>query len=196
MTNVASQKLQKLLLSDDCGEISDFPSPTLPKTFRKSAPPRLFFKKKSKEKCPRNDFLRIVNCFRNDNDESPQKKIENNSNLARNNPKKRENNNINVGNGGRPISDVGDTNFGDQNGRKESVSDKIGKSNLQNGSENLKSKNVNVEISKKIGEDKRYSRVYDVQSSCGSDSSSLFYTFKPAKKSEKPTIVFTYFNQK
>lgn len=78
LTETACKKLQKLLLNEEfTNEISDFPSPSIPKNFRRSAPARLFFKKKSKSSKPsfhKNDFLKIVNCFKNEYQQDKENK--------------------------------------------------------------------------------------------------------------------------
>lgn len=223
LTSVACKKLQKLLFSDleSYNEISDFPSPSIPSNFRKSAPARLFSKKKSKRPSIHNEFLRIVNCFTSDKDNNnlPNKISKNveNFQLENTNDENEQNKIVNSANVSLKLSDDRDALKKKPDyveGETLTVKSKIpNTSNDQerrpfqlqeghfdkHGEKSNKTKNQGSISRKKdekneIENDKRYSSVYNLQQSCSSESLSLFYTLKP-KKNVKPTIVCTYFSQ-
>lgn len=223
LTSAACKKLQKLLFSDheSYNEISDFPSPSIPSNFRKSAPARLFSKKKSKRPSIHNDFLRIVNCFTSDKDNNNlQNKISKNVEnlqLKNTNDENKQNKIASSGNVILKMSDDRDalkkkSNYvegetltnkskipiisNDQERRpcqvQEEQFDKHGEKGNKTKIQGSKSRKKDE--TNETENDKRYSSVYNLQQSCSNESSSLFYTLKP-KKNVKPTIVCTYFSQ-
>lgn len=186
LTKLSCKKLQQLLSIDESSEISDFPSPSLPTHFRNSAPPNLFPIKKSKP--VRTAISKTFDRNTNEKDGNLLRKI----NLA---PAE-----------GNKISDhLG--NFISANVASENVDSNricVVKKNINTFEENNFQSNErlkSIDSKKKLTDSEKLIPVVNILNNpqnnyTSSDSSSLFYTFKHAKKSSKPTIVCTYFNQK
>ncbi|XKL62774.1 hypothetical protein PGB90_002607 [Kerria lacca] len=199
LTSLTCQRLQKLIFTDD-HEISDFPSPTLPKNYRKSAPPRLLSKKKQKEinkneflqkNTNKNEFLKIASCFQNDTDQNLLKNI-GNKNICQIIQNDDVVNKVHSPKRNHLISENIEINNNCKEKRKLLSTQK--KFSRKNDKKEKKNSNIpnNIETNEI---EKQYSSIYNLCLSIESDSSSLFYNFQTTKKKVKPTIVFTYFNQ-
>lgn len=185
LTKLSCKKLQQLLSIDESNEISDFPSPSLPTHFRNSAPPNLFPIKKSKP--VRTAIFKTFDRNTNEEGGNLLRKI----NLASVESNKIFDHRENFISANVAIKCVETSQI--------CVVEKNTNSNEKNflPPEQIKS----IDSKKKSDDNKKTILVVNSFNNrqnnyTGSDSSSLFYTFKQAKKLSKPTIVCTYFNQK